>query len=90
MVWNNLGSPLYNAVERHNSSAHSPVSEAKEEKLPPPLEHSEKPYISGTPQPFSQLFRDRDTLLLAAVLLILLHEKADMKLILALAFVIFS
>ena len=67
MVWNNIGSPLYDAVERHHSSAHSPVSEAKEEKLPPPLEHTEKQYISGT-QPFSQLFRDRDTLLLAAVL----------------------
>jgi|GEM_PF-6538241 len=89
MVWNNLGSPLYSAVERHNSAAHSPISEQKEEKLPPPLEHTEKQYISGT-QPFSQLFHDRDTLLLAAVLLILLHEKADMKLILALAFVIFS
>lgn len=88
MVWNNLGSPLYNAVERHNSSAPSPVSEQKEEKLPP-REHHEKQYI-GNSQPFSQLFRDRDTLLLAAVMLILLHEKADTKLILALAFVIFS
>ncbi len=36
------------------------------------------------------LFQDRDFLLLAAVMLMLLHEKADTKLILALAFVIFS
>lgn len=37
-----------------------------------------------------QIFQDRDFLLLAAVMLMLLHEKADTKLILALAFVIFS
>lgn len=89
MVWSNSSSPLYSAVERHNSSVTPQVSEQAAEKASPPRESTERQYIGDT-QPFSQLFRDRDMLLLAAVLLILLHEKADMKLIIALAFVIFS
>ena len=38
----------------------------------------------------TSLTKDRDFLLLAAVMMILMHEKADKKLILALAFVLFS
>lgn len=39
--------------------------------------------------PLQGLMQDRDMLLILAVLLLLLHEKADSRLILALAFVIF-
>lgn len=39
--------------------------------------------------PLQGIMQDRDTLLILAVLLLLLHEKADTKLIIALAFVIF-
>lgn len=38
--------------------------------------------------PVSELLKDRDSLLIAALILVLLHEKADNKLILALAYVL--
>ncbi len=47
----------------------------------------------GTQQPGNILQRltgDRDFLLIAALIILLLHEKADMKLILALAFIILT
>lgn len=40
--------------------------------------------------PLEALFSDKDTLLLAALILLLWHEKADIKLIGALAFILFS
>lgn len=85
MVWYNGGSDLYDAVERHNSKASAPETE-------PVHEVSEK--CCPTPErdkgPLEMLFKDRDAMLLTALLLILMHEKADKKLILALAFVLFS
>lgn len=85
MVWYNGDSDLYDAVERHNSKASvpktEPVPEVTEKCCPSP----ERP--KG---PLEMLFNDRDAMLLAALLLILMHEKADKKLILALAFVLFS
>ena len=39
---------------------------------------------------FSRLFSDKDFLLVAGLILVLLNEKADMKLILALAIVLFG
>ena len=38
--------------------------------------------------PLSALLGDRDALLIAAVIILLMNEKADMKLVLALAFVL--
>ena len=90
MVWYNGSSELDKAVERHNSSANTDP--------PPPAEkvHAEKPCEPPPrrqmrqPDMLTELMNDRDFLLLAALMLILMHEKADKKLILALAFVLFS
>lgn len=87
MVWNTAGSTLYKAVEQHNTSART----TQQCELPPkPHKCAEKAHRTASYSPLSQLTQDRDMLLLLAVLLVLMHEKADTKLILALAFVIFS
>lgn len=86
MVWNSAGSTLYKAVERHNSAEHTHESH---EPPPEPCRCSEQVHKTAPSSPLSQLAQDRDMLLLLAVLLVLLHEKADTKLIMALAFVIF-
>lgn len=98
MVWYNGGSALEKAVERHNSGAALPERDcgcAAEEHSPPPQEKCpESRQCSCTAQPqggmLAALTKDRDFLLLAALLLILMHEKADKKLIMALAFVLFA
>ncbi len=92
MVWNAESSTLYQAVERHNEEIHHPNPHINEK----PDRISEKQFSERTLHPprhqdmFSSLLNDRDSLLIVAVILILLHEKADTKLILALAFVLFS
>ena len=86
MVWNSAGSTLYKAVERHNSAESAPK---QCEPPPEPCRCSEKVHKSAVPSTLSQLTQDRDMLLLLALMLVLLHEKADTKLIMALAFVIF-
>ncbi len=95
MVWNSASSTLYKAVERHNSEAAMPMREEVKPCCELPPQHSEPPKCSCTaPQQhsgmLSELLKDRDFLLIAALMLILMHEKADNKLILALAFVLFS
>lgn len=89
MVWNSTGSTLYKAVERHNSDTNEPppVYEAPPER---PCQTNEIHSHGQSGSPLSKLVQDRDILLIAAILLLLVHEKADTKLILALAFVIFS
>lgn len=86
MVWNSAGSTLYKAVERHNTDATEPPRICEPEPEPP---RCSKAYNPINPSPLSQLTQDKDMLLLLAVLFVLLHEKTDTKLILALAFVIF-
>lgn len=86
MVWSNAGSTLYRAVERHNSAMEQPQSPQREKSAPESCIHTPKQQSAS---PLQELMRDRDMLLILAVLLLLLHEKADTKLILALAFVIF-
>ncbi len=50
-----------------------------------------KPLPASKPSnPLEALLADKDTLLLAALILLLWHEKADIKLIGALAFILFS
>ncbi len=100
MVWYNGDSALDKAVERHNSGEALPEKEcgcvaAQAECSPPPREKCAEHRQCVCPkQPqeglLSALTKDRDFLLLAALLLILMHEKADKKLILALAFVLFA
>ena len=57
----------------------------------------EKPPCGNAPQrctyppdPLRALMSDRDALILVALIILLVHEKADMKLILALAFVLLA
>ncbi len=89
MVWYNGDSPLYDAVERYNNDTPQNSGKirepAKEIPCPPPQTEKLQPR-----DPLSALLRDRDTMLIAALILILMHEKADKKLILALAFVLFA
>ncbi len=95
MVWNSASSTLYKAVERHNSEAVQPTQDEVKHCCEPPPQNSEPPKCICTAPPqqngmLSELLKDRDFLLIAALMLILMHEKADNKLILALAFVLFS
>ena len=85
MVWNASGSTLYKAVERHNNTETDTAPQSCKEPAPTPLPPKTRNF-----SPLNSLAADRDIMLIAAVLLILLHEKADTALILALAFVIFS
>ena len=87
MVWNSAGSTLYKAVERHNTDGGEPQHIREPSPGPPHYNKAHTP--SHRSSPLSQLTQDKDMLLLLAVLLVLLHEKADTKLIMALAFVIF-
>ena len=105
MVWSNAGSTLYKAVEQHNSTTecetHPPHSE---QQAPPPQEHKQaanstlpckqhtcpKCTCHETSSGFDNVLKDKDFLLIAGLMLLLMHEKADSKLILALAFVLFG
>lgn len=55
-------------------------------------ENSSKKCCQNCPKidPFSRIFSDRDLMLIAGLILILLNEKADQKLIFALLFVLLS
>ena len=64
-------------------------------EMPPPCEECNRCPRCAAPQSRSQnalgqLFGDRDALLLIGLILILMNEKADSKLILALAFVLLA
>ena len=95
MVWNSNSSTLYKAVERHNNAERivpektTPAQEM-EHFSPPPVETAHKKPVHNKQQnsPISGLLQDRDALLITALILILMHEKADTKLILALVFVL--
>lgn len=63
-----------------------PQSPQREKSAPDNCVHTVRQTDSS---PLQRLMQDRDMLLILAVLLLLLHEKADTKLIIALAFVIF-
>ena len=101
MVWYNGGSALEKAIERHNNGGDVHNKEcgckapdadvcscAKSEQCDAPKHCSCAQERQG--DLLSALTKDRDLLLIAAVMLILMHEKADKKLILALAFVLFA
>lgn len=96
MVWNTTQTSLYAAVDRHNSAvsrdSEKPPDIIKPDIIPPPKAcpetNASKPNIARNP--LEKLFSDKDTLLLAALIIILLHENADMKLIAALAFVLLA
>ena len=94
MVWNSASSTLYRTVERHNSGMPSAAQEIRQPEPPKP-EHEQPnhcrpapPQEHTHPHSLGALTADRDTLLIAGLILLLMHEKADTKLILALAFVL--
>lgn len=91
MVWNTESSPLYRSVEAFNSAAEKtpePACECggspqPEKRQPPPVrKYSQQGGI------LQKLTSDRDSLLIIALIVLLLNEKADMKLIAALAFIL--
>lgn len=90
MVWNSGKSPLYKTVEKFNNMPPENENvkcfdEVHEEKRPePPPKFSCPDREKGALSKFG----DRDFLLITALIVLLLHEKADMKLIAALAFVL--
>ena len=89
MVWNPEQSPLYRSVEQYNRStdAAEPCGCREEPSRESPCE--EKPCPPPREQGFLQrLTSDRDSLLIIALIFLLWHEKADMKLIAALAFIL--
>lgn len=95
MVWNSNSSTLYKAVERHNNAEwiapeKNASAQERETFSPPPYEEPHKKHVHNIQQnsPISGLLQDRDALLITALILILMHEKADTKLILALVFVL--
>ncbi len=104
MVWNTDQTALYSAVERYNSSLADTPEPRRQEKPEKPRQRPEnsvpeKPRDipvkqSGYPQNIPRrsllesLFSDRDMLLIAALIIILMHENADKRLIAALAFVL--
>ena len=96
MVWDSSSSTLYKAVLRHNSSySGAPFPEEEEYDSHNAEEHRENSGVqSGGILPLSGLdglfSGDSDSLLLAALILVLMHEKADIKLIMALGFVLLA
>ncbi len=95
MVWNSEQSPLYRSVEQYNSrpaehhTAIQPDTAAPAERSEQPRSghfHNEPPVRNlGLLQ---KLAGDRDLLLISALIILLWREKADIKLIAALAYVL--
>ncbi|MBP1543896.1 MAG: hypothetical protein J6A16_07350 [Oscillospiraceae bacterium] len=88
MVWNGGSSALYKAVERHNGAAEKAACESVKKNDAPKNTQPLKKH--GGPAPAPAAFMDKDTLLIAALILILINEKADRTLIFALVFVLLS
>ncbi len=87
MVWSTYGSSLQKAVEQFNNGdgAVKPRhSEPQDIQHEPPMRCSQTAVQNVSP------LQDKDFLLIAGLILLLLHEKADNKLIFALLFVLFG
>ena len=106
MVWNSAGSTLYKAVERHNNGTAAEKQHFSPASVQHEQHHNEAPHTESRCQHepvhcpkcasapkhsgIEALLQDKDFVLLAGLILLLMHEKADSKLILALAFVLFG
>ena len=97
MVWSTTQSTLYGAAEQRcpgSSDRAQPQTERPRcEDRPlceerPCREERVRCADRRRSDPLSALLGDRDALLIAAVIFLLMNEKADMKLILALVFVL--
>lgn len=85
-----------NAPQSDFAMPHAEVTADNERSFPksaaaqtPANTNGTKPSQSAS-NPLSALLSDRDALIIAALILLLWHEKADIKLIAALAFVLFA
>lgn len=93
MVWNTENSPLYRTVESFNSRSGEPEQPRCAPEPPTQNERRDcgRAVNSAAPGGFMQrLTSDRDSLLIIGLIVLLLHEKADMKLIAALAFILLT
>lgn len=98
MVWRAEQSPLYQSVERFNSGTGGTECGCKTEERSQTADHSEKQCrqpeqfirnnANGGGNMLQRIMSDKDALLIVALILLLWHEKADMKIIAALAFVL--
>ncbi len=82
MVWNTEQTSLYRAVKAHNDRIAPPLTNT-EYPEPQCAESDTIPQRSQSGTIFDKLTGDSDMLLLLAVILVLLHEKADKNLIMA-------
>ena len=104
MVWNSEQSPLYRTVESFNNSTCKPEEDPVERQCGEPKCgaapevgkcRSEQPRKCSPPPGniggiLQKLTGDRDSLLIIALIILLWREKADMKLIAALAFILLT
>ena len=105
MVWNTEQSPLYQSVEKFNSGScqkQEPKESVRESSCEKPELHDRSCCKPEQPRSefrsssansgnlIQRITSDRDFMLIAALILLLWHEKADMKLIAALAFVLLA
>ncbi|MBS6585618.1 MAG: hypothetical protein ACLVFU_11450 [Eggerthellaceae bacterium] len=104
MVWNSEQSPLYRTVESFNNSTCKPEKDPVERQCGEPKCgaapevgkcRSEQPRKCSPPPGniggiLQKLTGDRDSLLIIALIILLWREKADMKLIAALAFILLT
>lgn len=98
MVWRAEQSPLYQSVERFNSGSGGTECGCRTEQRSQNAEHTEKQCrqpeqfvrnsANGSGNMLQRIMSDNDALLIVALILLLWHEKADMKIIAALAFVL--
>lgn len=93
MVWNSEQSPLYRSVENFNNvEAKEPSleKECESHAAPPPCPDNRRRIPHGNAQQgfLQRLTSDRDFMLIAALIILLWHEKADIKLIAALAYIL--
>lgn len=92
MVWNPESSPLYQSVEKFNSGIPAKPEDSGEchcqkADTPPPLRGKN---IAAGENIFRKIRSDPDCVLIISIILLLLHEKADMKLVAALVFVLLA
>ena len=104
MVWNSEQSPLYRTGESFNNSTCKPEKDPDERQCGEPKCgaapevgkcRSEQPRKCSPPPGniggiLQKLTGDRDSLLIIALIILLWREKADMKLIAALAFILLT
>lgn len=89
MVWNSGNSPLYRSVERFNNGSCAVPEPECEKCAPPPCPEPRKcSQRTGQQGLLQKLTSDRDCMLVVALIILLWHEKADMKLIAALAYIL--